>query len=494
VRALLGVDVGVTADIPVDEVTNGCNNNAAVLTVSSLHAEKYVLVSESLAKEAVKHLPTLFPCDTAAKGEETCAREFAKTFGRRAFRRGITAEDEQGFMSAYGAGREGGSHAEGIEVMIRYALQSPNFIYRLETSPPADAAAKLVPLSQYEVATRLSYLVWGAGPDDALLDAASRGELGTKQQVAEKARAMLADPKARPAIVEFYNQWMGTSRLDVTSKDTRYFPAYTDALRAGIAKELPAFVEWLLWSGDHKFSTLLTSPNAFVTGPLAQLYGVSAPGANANTPQMVTLPANQGRAGILTQVGFLAVQAHPDQTSPVLRGKFVRAKMMCSPPPPPPPDADISPPEVADAGTARSRFSAHLDAAASCNGCHVLMDPIGFAFENFDSIGQYRTSENGQAIDVSGEVVGAAAPLGGKFVGVRELADKLASSDLVRDCLATQWFRYAAGRTETQADTCSLATLQEAFAPANANDGDLLELVAGMAQTDAFLYRAPRTP
>jgi hypothetical protein len=170
----------------------------------------------------------------------------------------------------------------------------------------------------------------------------------------------------------------------------------------------------------------------------------------------------------------------------------VRTKLMCQPPPPPPPDADITPPSVGEGGTARERFSAHLTAGTSCAGCHSSMDPIGLAFENFDAIGAYRTTEGGKTIDVSGAINGATDPmLGGAFTGVRELATKLADSDQVRDCVATQWFRFSAGRLEEPTDGCSLSTAQEAFA---ASGGDLIELVVAMTQTDAFWYRAPTTP
>ena len=252
--------------------------------------------------------------------------------------------------------------------------------------------------------------------------------------------------------------------------------------------ETPAFVQYVLWTGDHKLSTLLTSPAAFVSSALAPIYGVSV---SSTTPQMTTLPAAQGRSGILTQASFLAVQAHPDQTSPVLRGKFVRTKLMCQTVPPPPMDVDITPPAVTAAATARDRFTAHEMAGGSCNGCHQLMDPIGFAFESFDAVGQYRTTENGATIILSGNVAAAADPaLNGAFTGVRELATKLAASDQVRDCVATQWFRYAAGRTEEVPDGCSLTNLQDAF---GASGGDLADLVVAMTQTDAFWYRAPYT-
>jgi hypothetical protein len=494
VRNLLGVDPAPVNDLPPDEVTDGFNNNAGVLTVSPLHAEKYVLVSEALAKAAVtSSLMTLTAsCNTTTRGEDACAMDFANAFGRRAFRRPVTAEDRAVLMAAYTAGRTGGTYAEGIEVMIRAALQSSHFLYRLEMTAPANAATQMVPLSQYELATRLSFLIWAAGPDDALLDAAGRNELATKEQVAARVRTMLDDPKARVGIVDFYKQWMGTSRLEIMTKSASLFPTYSTAVRDGMKLETPAFVEYVLWTGDRKLQTLLTSPIAFVTSALAPLYGVTAPANSATTARMVTPAANQNRSGVLTQASFLAVQAHPDQTSPVLRGKFIRTAMMCQPPPPPPMDVDISVPPVTMGGTARDRFGAHQTAGSSCMGCHQLMDPIGFAFENFDGIGQYRTSENSKTIDASGSIVGARdASLNGNFNGVRELGGKLAGSDQVRDCVATQWFRFAAGRGEDFNDGCSLTTLQDSF---GASGGDLRELVVAMTQTDAFWYRAPVQP
>ena len=491
IRDLLKVDAAPVADMPVDEVTDGFNNNSGVLTVSPLHAEKYVLVAEALAKAAVKSLATLSTCNTTTTGEDACATMFAKSFGRRAFRRALTAADEQFLMATYNAGKTGGTYAEGIEVMVRAVLQSPHILYRLETTTPAATLsnAKVAPLNQYELATRLSILIWGTGPDDALLDLAGRNGLGTKADLATKARDMLKDAKAKVAVTDFYNQWMGTNRLDTLSKSTTLFPGYSPAARDAMARELPAFVSHVLWTGDHKLETLLTSQNAFVSGPLAQLYGVTAPANSATTPQMVTLPAAQGRSGILTQAGFLSVQAHPDQTSPVLRGKFVRTKLMCQPPSPPPPDADITPPSVTEGGTARERFSAHLTAGSTCFGCHQLMDPVGFAFENYDAMGQFRTTEGGKTIDASGSIIGANDPaLAGAFTGVRELGTKLAGSDQVRDCVATQWFRFSSGRFEEPADGCSLTSLQDAFA---ASGGDLVELVVAMTQTDSFWYRAP---
>jgi len=482
VTDLLGVDASAAVELPVDEVTNSFDNNAAVLTVSTLHAEKYVLVSEALAKSAIADVRRLTACDEQAKGEEACARTFAKSFGRRAFRRGVTQSDEDLLMAAYTAGRTGGSYAEGIEVMLRAALQSPDFLYRLEVSSQNDMRPR-VPVDAYELATRLSFLIWGSGPDDALLDAAERGELASKDQVRDKARAMLADPRAKRTVTRFFEQWTGVTRLDITTKSSTAFPAFGSDTKRAMAAELPAFVNHVMWQGDGSVRALLTEPVAFVDAALAPVYGVAAPAA----PGFVTLPPEQGRSGLLTQAGFLAVQGHPDQTSPVLRGKFVRSMLLCEPPPPPPPDVDISLPPPGQGATARDRMASHLAAGASCNGCHSLMDPIGLAFESFDSIGQYRTHEGSAALDTSGEISGETeAALSGRFANVRELGEKLASSEKVRACLSAQWFRFASGRLETADDACSLQAMSAAFA-----SGDVRELIVASTQTDAFWFRSP---
>lgn len=484
-RDVLGVDASAAADLPADEVTNGFDNNAAVLTVSDLHVEKYVLVAEALAKTAVTNPRQLTGCDEAGQGEEACAHAFAQRLARRAFRRAATSEDEVALMAAYAAGRTGGSYAEGLELMVRAALQSPSFLYRLELSSATDQRAR-VPLDAYELATRLSFSIWSSGPDDALLDAAARGELSTREQVGERARAMLMDARASGAIAHFFEQWTGVARLAVTSKSASLLPNFSNGVKQAMAAELPAFVQHVLWDGDASLRSLLTSPVAFVNADLAPLYGVTAPA----TPTFVDLPAAQRRAGLLTQAGFLAVQGHPDQTSPVLRGKFVRAMLLCQPPPPPPPDVDISLPPLTDGATARSRLASHLAAGSSCNGCHALMDPIGLAFESFDAVGRFRTTDGNTTLDTSGEISGVDdAALQGRFADTRELAEKLAESATVRACLSRQWFRFASGRTEVDADSCSLDAMSQDFA-----DGNVLSLIVASTQQDTFWFRSPIVP
>ncbi|WP_437679265.1 DUF1592 domain-containing protein [Sorangium sp. So ce131] len=489
VRDLLGTSLTPADQFPADEIAGGFSNNASVLTVSALHAEKYLLAAEQLAAEAVAgDLSALLPCDPAAvegnvAEEEACARQFVEDFGRRAYRRRLEPQDVDRLMRAYAAGRTGGSLREGVEVVIRAALQSPKFLFRLELRRDLDDASPKVRLDPYEMASRLSYLVWASAPDDALLDAAEAGLLETREQLAERAREMLKSPLARLAVAEFYKQWLSLGKLETIVKEEGAFPGYDEELVAGMSAETPAFIEHVLWSGDRKLSSLLTLPIGFATESVARLYGVNVP-PGSTTPQLVDLPPDQ-RAGVLTQPAFLAVHAHPDQTSPVLRGKAIRQKFMCQEPPPPPPDVDLTLPEGEVGVTARERFSQH-SSDARCAGCHELMDPIGFAFENYDSVGAYRTEEGGQVIDSSGEIV-RSADMNGPFVGVRELAEKLAGSAEVRDCLATQWFRFTAGRFETDGDACSLGELRATF---NGTEGDLVELIVATTQTEAFMYRS----
>lgn len=477
VRDLLDTSLTPADAFPPDEIADGFTNNALVLTVAALHAEKYMEAAETLAAEAVSNLPALVTCDPAAIGEDACAREFAEDFARRAYRRAPEPEDIDALMTAFAAGAAT-SFDKGIEVMVRAALQSPHFLYRVEFTGGETPGVGMVRLNGYETASRLSYLLWGSAPDEALLSAAENGGLDTPEQIQTLARSMLQDPKARPAVAEFYRQWLGMPRLESTGKDPEAFPLWSNDMREAMIAENAAVVDAIIWGDSPTLATLLTEPLGLPQGPLADLYGMS-PSQTA-----VALPADQQRSGVLTLPGFLAVQAHPDQTSPVLRGKFVRSKLMCTPPPPPPPEANITPPDPAAGGTARARFSAH-STDPECAACHQLMDPLGFPFENYDSIGAYRTTDAGEAIDVSGEMV-ASLDMDGEFNGVGELAVKLAGSGQVRDCVATQWYKYSMGRGAETGDVCSLSPLQQAF---EVSGGDLVEMMVALTQTEAFLYR-----
>jgi hypothetical protein len=481
---LLGVVVS-TRDFPADPVGGGFDNNAAALGISPLHAEKYLEAAETLAHEALQsHWSALVPCTEEEAVDEdaasACARAFVQSFGRRAYRRPLSESEVEQLLRAYEVGSEDAGFRQGLELVVQTALQVPSFLYRFEFGAGPATSTGFVELSEYELASRLSYFFWGSMPTDELLDAAEAGELSDPQRRLEWAHAMLDDPRATEQLAEFHRQWLGLRGVDRLQKDPDIYPELDDELRAALAAELPAFVAHV-WHDDRRLASLLTAPVGFVTPPLAALYGVEASGSTE--PTLVELDPDQ-RAGLLTRAGVLAAHALPDQSSPVSRGKLVREKLLCQPPPAPPPNANITPPEVDPTKSTRERFAAHT-AEPSCKACHELMDPIGFVFESYDALGRYRDSDGDAPVDSSGWISGS-EDADGELANARELAERLAASGQVRDCFATQVFRFGFGRFEAPADACSLAEAQEMFAAA---DGDLRELLVALTQTESFLHR-----
>jgi hypothetical protein len=338
----------------------------------------------------------------------------------------------------------------------------------------------VLPLTGPSVADRLAAFIWHSVPDAALLDAAERGELATPEQVAVQAERMLADAKGRDGVVEFFNQYLDIEKLSSTEKGSTY-PAYTPAVRSEMWTETTTFVDFVVRQGDSRLETLLTSPLALPSPSLAPLYGLTA--GQTFVPMDPTK-----RSGILTHPSVLTVHAHSDQSSPVRRGAFIRDKVMCTPLPDPPPNVNANPPVVNPNATTRQRFEAHR-ANPSCASCHGLIDPVGFSFERFDGIGMYRTTEGALPIDTTGNLTGT-TDMDGPFQDGIELTKRFAGSQMVKDCMATQWLRFAVRREETQADRCSQYQITKAFR----ETGNIRELVKAVTQSDAFRYKTKGAP
>jgi hypothetical protein len=317
-----------------------------------------------------------------------------------------------------------------------------------------------------------------------LLDAAAAGLLATKEQVAEQARRMLASDQARPAIETFYHQWLGLPLLDSVVKDAASFPDWSDPLRDAMKQETEQFISHVLWQDDARLATLYSAPYSVINASLAQLYGASGGPADDATFARTDLDATQ-RAGVLTQGAFMSSYANPQFSSPIKRGKWIRTRMLCQELPDPPPNIPAPPPPSPDLST-RERFAMHTDSPA-CSGCHVLIDGVGFGLENFDGIGKFRTMDGNALVDSSGQI--NQSDVDEPYSGGVELAALLARSAQARDCLPTQWLRYAMARHEEPEDTCSLVAVRQAFAT---SDGDMRELMVALTQTDAFMsYRQP---
>jgi hypothetical protein len=442
--------------------------------------------AESLATAAVPKLVNgmLLPCDPAT-GEPACAQKFITTFGQRAFRRPLATDEITRLTALYTAARAAPlmlGFTDAMGVLIEAMLQAPQFLYHWEAAPAAMNIHEgaVVRLSGYQVASRLSYFIWGSMPDDMLLAAAMAGQLDTAPGVLTQARRLLADLKAKATVAAFFADWMSLDGLADRTKDTTVYKTYTAATQQALLDETSAFVQNVSFGGDGRLATLLGAPYSYLNGALAGLYGVTASG----TAMTKTDLDPKQRAGLLTQGSFLALTGNADGSNPVRRGKFVFTKLMCQSLPPPP--ANVPPPKPASAGgTTRARFVEH-DQNSCAKGCHTAMDPIGFAFENYDGIGQYRTMDNGSPVDATGSItLDGTAHTFNDAIG---LVGLLEQSPEVRACFAGEWSRFALGRVDTAADAASLQATAAAFGSDTATMQDLLAAVATMR---SFRYRSP---
>jgi hypothetical protein len=289
---------------------------------------------------------------------------------------------------------------------------------------------------------------------------------------------MIKDPRARDAMADFFIQWLGIAQLPDMIKDTTVFKDYSPALAQSMITETREFVSNLMVGGDGKLTTLLTSTSSFIDPGLARLYNVS--GVTAAGPRALD---GAQRAGILTEASFLASHATAADSHPVKRGKMLADRLLCQDLPLPPDNVpDPKPP--APNLTTRQRYAEH-GASACATACHSIIDPLGFAFEKYDAVGGFRTTEGGQPVDASGVV-----QLGGQtraFKDAVELVGLLAQSEEVRTCMGSQWLRFALRRQDGPGDAASLASAQEAF---RKSSYDIRELVVGLTRTHAFTHRA----
>ncbi len=462
--------------LPADDNGDGLFVAPGTLIVTPTFASNAMGAAEEIAKAAVANIGTLVPCSIA--DGESCAKTFIERFGKRAYRRPLAGDEVTDLLAVYKVGATNGGASHGIELVIQAMLQSPSFLYRLELGQKAGTGAGAVKLSPYEIASRLSYGLVGTMPDEELMKAADDNQLDSPDRIAAHARRLVVDPRARATIVEFANRWLGIEHLTEVMKDPAVYPQFDDALVESLKSGTAAFVDEVL-KGDGRWDTLLTAPFAMVDAKTAPLYGVAAPSGTG--PVKTNLPGGK-RMGFLTSVGVLTAHTFADPSAAIHRGKFVRERLLCTDPPNPSADLMIEPPTPEPGVTTRERLKQHTDNPA-CSGCHEFMDPIGFAFENFDGLGRWRDTEQGKPIDNQGQL--NFTDVDGPFKGVSGLVEKLAVSTKVRDCVTGTFLRFVSG-TESQLDTCAESKLKEAFI---ASRGDLRELIVAITRTDAFTYR-----
>jgi hypothetical protein len=471
-----------------DPAEHGFENRADLLNPQPLLIEQYNTAASEIAVLVMENPAAVVPCDPDTTGESACGAQFLGAFGARAFRRPLTQEETATYQAFFDAELAADSGFVGaVQLTIEAMLQAPQFLYRLELGEPDPAAPGLARLTPYEVATRMSYLLWGSTPDESLLESAAAGRLATAAEREQEARRMLDDPRARDMLVEFHRQWLDFDGLSNEAKDPVTYPDYDAALEAAIREESDRFVASVMWEGDGTVRSLLTSTRTEVDSRLAQLYGVSAPDGDWTK---VDLDPTE-RSGLLTRAGFLASRAHQVAGSPPLRAVFVLERLLCQSPPPPPADADLSEPAAASDDTDKTNrqlFEERL-APAACKGCHATFTDLGYAFENYDAIGAYRTEDNGLPVDATGAF--ALGDTDWKIAGPLDLSEKLAASAEVERCVTRFWFEYAIGRAAEKSDACRVDALGEAFAAAG---GDVRELLVALVAEPAFAVRPEVSP
>lgn len=422
----------------------------------------------------------LVGCTPALVAADPCTTTFLREFGRRTFRRALSAEELQRYSSlAQESAQSLASEWRGLEIAVTALLQSPNFLYRVELGETDPDVPERVRLTSVEMATRLAYFLWNGPPDELLLGAAERDELQKDDTLRAQVRRMLEDPRGRAGIVTYFADMLNVDSLLVLQKDPTWVPSFTPTLGPALRAQLLRTVENVVFEGGGDFRNLFDTRQTFVNAELARLYDLDPSGlSDALTP--VTLPADGPRAGILSLGALMALQSGPSDTSPTLRGKFVRNILLCQQIPPPPPGVAARLPEPAPSElvTTRTLMSRH-QTEPRCKSCHGFMDPIGFALETFDPIGKYRPTQNGLPIDTSGELDGVA------FSDARALGRVLREHPALADCFTRSTYRYATGHIERRGEEAILSQVVQASGHSIARSFEEIALSVG------FRFAAP---
>lgn len=459
---------------------------AASTTLSELGVEQYEQAAEAATQYVFSdplRRAVFVGCEPAAVAADPCTTTFLARFGRRALRRPLApAELER--WSGVAVALSQPDVWEGLRLATAGLLQSPKFLYRVELGEPdPDDPDKRV-LTGYEMASRLSFFLWNTTPDEALLDAAAAGELSHQDGIGKHATRLLADERARATIQRYFAQYLDLGRLDGVARDPASYPLFTPTMNASMRTEVELLISHIVDEGADA-RTIFSTQHTFVNSDLAALYGVEAPGADVTTFVPVDLPEDGPRAGLLTLGAFLTMNAHETQTSPTARGKYVRERVLCQLVQPPPPniDANLEPPSDGTAKTVRELLEEHRKNEA-CKGCHSFIDPPGFLFEHFDSIGTYRDKLPGDLpVDATGDLDGVALD------GARDLAELLTTDKRVGRCMVTQLYRHAQSRLEEDGEIPAIDQLDAAFAETGYDfRALLLELVTHQA------FRTVRAP
>jgi hypothetical protein len=483
--------LGLSRAFVAEPLRGTFDTNGSILTVSQDMGRDYQTAAEKIAALVARdaeRLLALAPDD--GTDEATRSRRFVEDFGLRVFRRPLSEAEVSDALALFAKGpslvNSGDAFADGVELVVSYFFQSPNFLYRTELGQ--DVQDGKILLSSYEIASRLSYGLTNTMPDDALFGAARSDELRETRGVRAAAERLVSSEAARLTFRDYHEQLLNMREYESVSRDPGQFPGFAEGVGADLKQETLTFVDHVVATQKLGLEELLTAPYTFVNRRIAELYGIAVPAEAQASDAFVRVDLDPSqRAGMLTQIGFLSTHGEGNTPNSIMRGVNVAHRILCSDLPPPPMMVPALPP-IEPGGTNRDRV-AKLTETAACSACHTnIINPLGFAFEKLDGVGLYRSEENGIAIDATGTF-----NLDGKKVsydGAVELAQSLAASKQAHDCYARHWVEYLYGRDVVMAETADKYLVQQA-GTISRNQPSVQKLLVELVSTDAFLTRSP---
>jgi hypothetical protein len=494
VADIFGADIKIGGRFEPDMRENGLLElGAGKASIPAAGLAQYVGMARSVAAQVLdeNHRASFVGCTPADKkaSDDTCARQFIADSGQLLYRRPL-ADGEVADLVAGAKLAADTLHDfyAGLEVALATMMQSPEFLFRWEVRAPNNDKGEWQ-IDAYSKASRLSFFLWNSGPDAKLIAAAKRGDLDNPRGLAREVDRMLASPRLEQGVRAFFYDMFGLDALASLTKDTTLYPKYSFKVSTDAEEQTLRTVVDVLLTQQGDYRDIFTTRKTFLTRQLGAVYGVPIVGAAAGgTPdgwQPYEFPEGDNRAGILIQPGFLALHSHPGRTSPTLRGKALRESVLCQRVPDPPGNVNFN--VVQDTTnpnfkTVRQRLQAHAT-EAMCTGCHKITDPIGLAMENFDTIGSFRSDENGAQIDASGTIDGVS------FSNAAGLAKAIHDHPATSSCLVTRMYSYAVGRTPTKTEN---AWLKDQAGKAFASAGyRIVPLLRQITLNESFFRVAP---
>jgi len=460
--------------------TGGFSTTGAAQVTTSFHGvEQYVNAADVLARQVFSDEGRRYGvlgCVPSGAGDGACARRFLVSFGRAAFRRPLADEELERFLAmAMATSARRNDFWAGIRVAVTAILASPSFIYAVDRGRPTPDARGRFRSTSWELAARLSFFLWNTSPDALLLEAAARDELVDDAAVRRHVLRMMASPRAREGIRNFFYELYRMDAVERVAREKDRPPKVSvRAIGRTMKEETLRVLEYNVFEDRSDFRKLFSSRETFINGDLAALYRAKIVDGGFSK---VVLPADGPRRGLLGHASFLAGTSSPEKTSPTARGKWVREVLLCEPVPAPPPNVDTNlPPPEGEFQTLRERLEEHRS-DVGCAKCHRLMDSIGLAFERFDYYGEYREKEGNHVIDTSGDLDGR------PFADPAALGELLSQDERVPACLMRHLYHYATGRLA--ADDARIQALTALFRASNYR---LHDAIVGLATSEAFTH------